>query len=257
MAYFSAYFDESFQEGSPVLAVSGYYASDVKWEWLARRWDEIVEREKVTAFHWSHLETFNGEFSRDKGWDEARRLSVQKELIPLIRMTIDCGICVAINVPEYEQYLLEKGRGGYETAYTYAVRMAVHLAAMEAQRLGFKERVAYLIERSTKKHKAELERAFRHVFADEEWAERLRLGSLTTDANRIDNVPLQPADVIAYETWKDAHNVLVENRKRPRRRSLLSLINARHLYGYVDGASLRRMEDEREYEVRYLHPDDY
>lgn len=256
MAYFSAYFDESYQDGSPVMAVAGYLAADEMWIEFAERWDEVVQREKVPAFHWSDLETFNDDFTREKGWDEARRLRVQKELIPIIKETVSCGICIGINVPEYEQYLNEVGGSGYETAYTYAVRMAVALTNTESIRNSWHERIAYLIERSIKKHETELNRAFRHVFEDDDLRERMQLGTLTTDANRIDNVPLQAADVVAYETWKDTHNELVNNRVRKRRGSFQNLIGVPHLYGYVNRESLRTIANEGEYSVRWLRADD-
>ncbi|HKR13531.1 MAG TPA: DUF3800 domain-containing protein [Pyrinomonadaceae bacterium] len=257
MAYFSAYFDESYQDNSPLMAVSGYLAADEMWLEFAERWEAVVKREAVPAFHWSDLETFNDDFTRDKGWDEARRLRVQKELIPIIKDTVSCGICIGINISEYNDYLREVGNPGYETPYTYAVRMAVALTRMESRRNGWHEPIAYLIERSIKKHKSELKRAFNQVFDDQEWAKDQQIANLTTDANRIENVPLQAADVVAYETWKDTHNQLVENRKRKRRGSFQNLIGVPHLYGYVDRESLRRLADEREYAVRWLRSDDY
>lgn len=261
MAYFSAYFDESYQEGSLVLAVSGYLATDERWIEFAERWDEARERLKAPMIHWSHLETFQEDFARDKGWDEARRLELQKELIPIIKETISCGICIAINVPEYDKHLQQMDKPEYETAYVYAVRVAIALTAHESKRNGWMEPVAYLIERSIAKHKKQLRKAFSYVFESDlanNPANKNRLESLTTDANRIDNVPLQAADVVAYETWKDAHNVLVENCKRRRRGSLLNLIGAPHLYGNVDGEALKLMSSAQpEFSVRYLMPDDY
>jgi hypothetical protein len=257
MVYFSAYFDESYRDDSPILAVSGYLAADDAWQEFAERWSDVVEREGVPAFHWSDLETFNDDFTRDKGWEEARRLRVQKELIPIIKETVSCGICIGVNIPDYHSYLEEVNSVDYETAYTYAVRMAVALTRMESRRNNWHEPIAYLIERSIKKHKSELKRAFNEVFDDAEWAEKQQIASLTTDANRIDNVPLQAADVVAYETWKDTHNQLIENRKRRRRGSFQSLIGVPHLYGYVDREALRKLATDREYTVRWLRTDDY
>jgi hypothetical protein len=258
MAYFSAYFDESTGPGSPLVAVSGYIAEDEKWDEFAERWDEVVQRERVSAIHWTELETFHGEFTRDRGWDEARKLRVQKELIPIIKETIGFGVCITINVSDHDTHLQEIGRTAYETAYVYAVRMAIALTAHESKRRGWMESTAYLIERSNERHKKELRKAFSYVFDESDLAtnpaNKNRLGSLTTDANRIANVPLQAADVIAYETWKDADPKEKVRRRGRRRASFKSLLEVPHLYTHLNALALNKMASDRELEAGFLMP---
>lgn len=258
MDYFSAYFDESTRSGSPFVAVSGYLATNEKWLEFAELWDAVVQRENVKAIHWTDLETFNGEFTRNKGWDEARKLRVQKDLIRIIKETIRFGVCITINLSDYDAHLREIGSSKYETAYVYAVRMAIALTALESRRIGWTGLTDYLIEQSTERHKKELEKAFHYVFDKESDlannpANKCRLGNLNTVANRIDNVPLQAADVIAYETWKDADPKEYAHRKGRRRASFKSLLGISHIYTHLDIHSFNKMASDRELTVGYLN----
>jgi hypothetical protein len=133
--------------------------------------------------------------------------------------------------------------------------MAIALTAVESKRNGWMEPTAYLIERSIEKHKRELRKAFSYVFEKDletNPANKNRLGSLTVDADRINNVPLQAADIIAYETWKDADPKECAHRKGKRRASFKSLIEAPHLYTHLNARSLNKMASDRALEVGFL-----
>src|ERR1044071_6141048 len=75
MSHFAAYFDESGTHGSPILTLAGYIGTIEQWAEFSREWDELLRHEGLTHFHMSKFEARRGEF---EGWDNERRLRVQK-----------------------------------------------------------------------------------------------------------------------------------------------------------------------------------
>lgn len=220
MASFAAYFDESGTHGSPVLALACCIATVEQWVEFSREWDEVLKQEGLTHFHMSKFEARQGEF---KGWDNARRLRVQKRLLGIIARRVNVGMFCAVNLAAYDEFVTDRWRANYGSPYHFCVKICLSFIAMWAQHYQRKEPLAYIIEQGAG-YNNEINRQFCAVSANEKMRNFFRLGSLTFDDKKR-ALPLQAADLLTYEIWKDAVNNFVTDpdNKRPERKSLLYL----------------------------------
>jgi len=242
MAHFAAYFDESGTHGSPILTLAGYIATVEQWAHFAREWDEILKQESLTHFHMSKFEARQGEF---RGWDNDRRLGVQKRLIGIIKRRVNIGIFCAVNLAAYDEMVTEWRRKPFGSPYNFCVKMCLSIISFWAQEYEREEPIAYVIEHGAG-YNHEIDKSFSAVFAREEMRKFFRLGSLTF-ADKKQALPLQAADLLAYEVWKDSSNeFLNENdQKRPQRKSFVSLLEKLHRGSYWGRDEFLR-ERERE-----------
>jgi len=226
MASFVAYFDESgTHDGSPILTLAGYIADISQWVEFAREWNEILKQGGLTHFHMSKFEARQGEF---RGWDNERRLLIQRGLIGIIKRRVNIGVFCAVNLAAYDEFITEWRRDNFGSPYNFCLKMCLSQVTFWAQRFERKEPIAYIIEHGAG-YNHEINKSFRETFANEKMRKFFRLGSLTFDDKKR-ALPLQAADILAYEVWKDAYNkfVIEPKDKRPERKSFLSLREKLH-----------------------------
>jgi hypothetical protein len=249
MANFAAYFDESGTHDSPILALACYIATVEQWAHFLREWDEILKQESLTHFHMSKFEARRGEFA---GWDNERRLRVQKRLISIIKRRVNVGIFCAVNLAAYDEFITEWRREGFGSPYNFCVKLCLSLISFWAQKYERKEPIAFVIEHGAG-YNGELTASFNGIFANEQMRQYLRLGSLTFVDKKM-ALPLQAADLLAYEVWKDSSNKFLADadKKRPERKSFRSLREIIH-QGTYWGRDEFQQEREREntnFEIR-------
>jgi hypothetical protein len=250
MASFAAYFDESGTHGdSRILTLAGYVAKVEQWVEFSREWDELLKQENLTHFHMSKFEARQGEFA---GWDNERRLRVQQRLIGIIKRRVNFGIFCAVNLVDYEETMTEWGRDAFGSPYSFCVKLCLAFVSLISQKYNRTEPIAYFIEHGAG-YNHEISESVRATFANGTMRNLLRLGSLTFIDKKA-ALPIQAADLLAYEVWKDASNRFVtnEDKKRPERKSFRSLREILHQGSYWDREELLR-ENAREqtnFEVR-------
>jgi hypothetical protein len=86
---------------------------------------------------------------------------------------------------------------------------------------------------------AALLEAFNHLMDDETFKYRTRFTSITSE-NWQDCVPLQAADLIAYENFKESERLLDG---RPRRKSLEILLDLESISGRAKGFNLASIQE--------------
>jgi hypothetical protein len=231
MASFAAYFDESGTHGSPILALACYITEVGQWAEFSREWDEVLKQERLTHFHMSKFEARRGEFT---GWDKDRCIRVQKRLIGIIKRRVNVGIFCAVNIADYEETITEWRRKTFGSPYNFCVKLCLGFISIWAQHFNRTEPIAYIIEHGAG-YNHEINRSFSEIFANEAMRKYLRLGTLTF-ADKKAALPLQAADLFAYEVWKDTTNRFVTdaNKRRPERKSFESLRERVHRGTYWD-----------------------
>lgn len=229
MASFAAFFDESGTHGSPVLALAGYLATVEQWTEFSREWGEALNQESLTHFHMSKFEARRGEFT---GWDKERRLRLQKRLIGIIKRRVNVGIFCALNLRDYEETMTEWRKAHFGSPYNFCVKLCLGFTSLWAQKYKRTEPITFVIERGAG-YNSEINNSFNGIFADETLRKLFRLGSLTF-VDKKAALPLQAADLFAYEVWKDATNrfVIDAGKKRPERKSFRSLRETVHQGSY-------------------------
>jgi hypothetical protein len=184
--------DESGVHGdSPVVAVGAYIARPRQWQEWTKRWN--VAKRPIKVFHAVDCQNLAGEF---KGWDKTRRDELVIRCLPVIAHSDFFGVVVGIQMLEFEQVM--KGRDDlrplFGTPYTACFQWAVQIIMNAALGADSRERIGFVHELNDYRHEA-LE-AFN-------WVKKHGnpLGTIIglQFADKKDYLPLQAADVLAYE----------------------------------------------------------
>jgi hypothetical protein len=208
---FKMYVDESgTHAGSPIVTVAGYVARPRVWEKFTRRWN--ARKGTVKVYHAVDCANSRGEFG---GWDSARRNAFVARLLPTIAECGLRGMAVGIDIRAYEAAMdphpdLRKIMGNpYTSCFQWALQGVVDIIQEKRNT----ERLDIIHEQNS--FRADVETTFRYV--EEGRANRqgpMNLGFGTKESD----VPLQAADVLAYEANKRLRDL-----SKPERRAFTAL----------------------------------
>lgn len=206
VAVLKVFMDESnTHDGASCIAVSAYMARPKTWRAWAKDWNRV--KKPIKIFHSVDCANFRGEF---EGWDKNRRDPYVAGLLPVIANHPIAGLVVAIQMDDLRAAL--KGREHlmdlFATPYGACFHWAIATIMQLAVERGNRERIAFVHE--TNGYKREAFEAF-------EWVKGhfSRGGTQMTLAfgDKADYVPLQAADVLAYEGAKFLKEPTKESRK--------------------------------------------
>jgi hypothetical protein len=205
------YMDESgVHDGSPVVTVGAYFGRPKQWETFTKRWN--AKKRPIKVYHATDAQNLRGEF---KGWDNADRDKLVAGLLPVIPASGIAGIVIGIQMDQFsaEMKIHPDLRKMFGSPYTACFQWTVQ-RTLELQRgVKNRERLAFFHERND--YETEATDSF-------EWVKKngnakdiemsLKFGT------KQDYVPLQAADVLAYEG-----NRRLRDPDRPERKSFKAL----------------------------------
>jgi|GEM_PF-1023925 len=212
-----AFIDESgTHDDSPVLTVAAYLGRQKEWRSWTKKWNKA--KRPVKVFHATDAQNYCGEF---KGWDETKLNNFVKGLLPVIAESDIPGIAIGIHMDAFREAtkgredLLEIFGTPYGACFQWLVQTILYLQA----RAESTEKIAFYHE--VNQYKAEALAAFDHLktYANPQ-------GSILslTFGGKDDYVPLQAADILAYEA-----NKRLREPSRPERRAWTALAPSKKL----------------------------
>jgi len=196
MAFYSAYFDESTGNNSPILVVAGFLSTDAQWMLFEKEWREVLAEFQLSAFHMQHFATRKKEF---QNMDEHTRKALLGKLLNIINQRAKLGFAAVVHTQLFEDVF--KGRDRTEIGSPYRLCCtACFLEVGEWAKKNYQiEPVAYFFDAGNP-HSNEVSLGFKESTDNPNNAE-LRLGSITFEDDKV-LVPLQAADIAVYEIWK-------------------------------------------------------
>ena len=213
------YFDESgTHAGSKSLAIGGFVGPEKKWRRFEREWSQELRSEGLLYTHMSELESCRGLFA---SWDKTRARNFQVRLLDIIRAHATWGVSCTVMLNDYNQLVLSDP----DKELSKKVGTPYGICTVGC--------VALSVEWVKKKHPAE---AIQFIFESgmprtevTEWFARQKLRSPQLAgiafSEKSQTLPLQAADIHAYEAWKHTENQYASgNPLRDVRRSLHALI---------------------------------
>jgi hypothetical protein len=184
--------DESgVHDGSPVLTVAAYIGRPRQWQNWTKRWN--VGKRPIKVFHAVDCQKLVGEF---KGWTDTQRDDLVIRCLPVIAETDFPGVVVGIQMHEFEKAM--KGRDDlrplFGTPYTACFQWVVQIIMNFAIGASSRERIGFVHELNDYRQEA---------LESFNWIKRNGnpLGTIIglQFADKKDYVPLQAADILAYE----------------------------------------------------------
>jgi Protein of unknown function (DUF3800) len=226
--------DSGSHAGAPAFALAFYAATERRWRKFEREWKAVLKREHLTRFRMSECEAWREEFRQHP---PAHWVSVKIELAEIINRYIMVGVGAAYDRDAYRRIVppalnrLADHSGDprimiWENPYVMAFNALVgYVRDRVSPMLRPKERIACVFDRQhgvagvARDHYTRQVR-FRNAVAlfDEEPFFR----------SSIVIVPLQAADMLAYEVMKD-----FVNREARDERKLLTLLKSRNRVGVL------------------------
>ncbi len=205
-----AYFDYSEKEdsGRGFASVGGYAALVPEWEAFTSRWVEIVLRpNQISAFHMADCENGFGEFS-GPDWPKERRHALIKTAIGIVCDHVAYGLVQSVvleDIPAIQEIArLQEKPAHFENAYTIVAPEIFAFLYEDLDRVpGFQDQpVALYFDRETKGAGLLTDCFNEHIM---EHGQQARFTSITV-ADRVTCIPLQAADIAAYEATKHLYN---------------------------------------------------
>jgi len=199
IAVLNVYMDESgTHDDSPVVTVAAYIGRPRQWRDWTKEWN--AAKKPIKVFHASKAANLVGEFN---GWTEAERDDLVKRILPVIPKHKFAGVVVGIRMKAFEEAMKPHPelREMFGTPYTACFHWTVKKIMNLMEETHNNERIAFFHE--VNDYQGEASSAFE--FIKRQRKTHISIMSLTF-GGKNDFVPLQAADILAYEGNKKLRN---------------------------------------------------
>ncbi len=226
--------------------LGGFFSSSITWGNVEKKWRAINEKHKVPRFHAAHL---NGKTHEYEGWDDTKKIAYSKELLSVVheegkRMyAVTCGMFA----DEYRNIISEEGRRKMGSPYLACFNSCVTRVARMMDEPGAgntlpEDKFAVLIDPD--EGYLEAVESFYRMKENPTFLHRARLATCAP-LKMEECVAMQPADLIAYETFKRLH---AQRKRKAEIRYVLKALMKENIVNesYIGAATLRRMKDQIE-----------
>jgi hypothetical protein len=200
------YMDETgIHAGVPIAAVSAYVAKPATWRAWTKKWN--VAKAPIKVFHSTDCANCRGEFA---SWTREQRDAFVAKLLPTLPAHKLFGMVIAIQMDDFKKALdgrkelLDLIGQPYTCCFQWSVMTLLELAT----RHGKGERMKFIHE--VNDFKGEAARTFDYVNQNHN-PKGITLSFAS--GTKSENVPLQAADILAYEGGK----FLQDPEDKPRR----------------------------------------
>ncbi|OGW49863.1 MAG: hypothetical protein A2V62_04295 [Nitrospirae bacterium RBG_19FT_COMBO_58_9] len=224
MAMFTVYCDDSgTDENTRVAVVAGYLSNVAQWEIFNKEWTNVLEKFGVNGMRRTDLENFRGDFEK---WCPARRTALLQQLQPIINRRTKMAVGTMVIKEDFEKLIpvgIREKTGGVYGFLAYTCLVGISQWCNRPSRR-HSQPINWVFEAGTTGH-GQVDKMFRATYANEKLRHATHLGGWSFRGK--ETVPLQSADLMAYECFKLIENQVVdEGKKRPVRISMTKLVGA-------------------------------
>lgn len=223
MAMFTAYLDESFGKAD-AYSVAGYVATVEQWAEFVREWREFCSDEGIEYLHKRELEHCQGQFKKwqalPKDEQDKNKMRVNKRACNIILRRANAGFGASVKKSEW--LALDKDRIADvlgTSFYAAGVKSCMQLIVGWAQDFNKHGEIDYVFD-SGAEGAPELTRLLQAIESTTELRDFYRLGSWSFARKKPQNgklnnsvIPLQAADMLAYETYRHMDNKVLDGGK--------------------------------------------
>jgi hypothetical protein len=223
--------------------VGGFFGDQRTWEKVERRWKSRNDRKGIARFHAAHLNAGTWEYD---GWTKRQRKNYSRGMLQVLKDQrkhlhgVSCGLFV----DEYRRIISPEGQIKMGHPYLVCFKTVVAVIAKEMDEAGYppEDRFAVILDRGD--FEMDAVRTFYSMKDSPRFKYRHRLESCTPGATET-FIGLQPADFVAYETFR-----LMNGRRKGNtemRKALAAMLGTTGFLGYQFGEkSLKGIKDDVE-----------
>jgi len=243
---FALYCDDSGTHAqSPIAVAAGFVAPMLQWEHFRKDWKAADAAERFGVFHMADFVAHQKQFALPEWRDERKRDRTLRRLINIITTRSHLGFFAAVEKSGYDdevpQALREKLKLG-NNHYTFAVRMCMAKVLKWRTKYGHKEPIKFVFDQMSK-GKGEINAVFEEALREGD--EQALLHGISRDPgwsfeSKGTTLPLQAADILAWETLHYMQKVYLPDVKETIRKSYSALIKISDR-GYHNRETLRKL----------------
>jgi hypothetical protein len=227
-----AYFDESGTDAaSPVMCIAGYLFKAEQARHLEREWAEVLSEFGVDHFHAVDCAHGVRQFKR---LSPAQRNELLTRLIGIIKRRMEIGIAVSVSETDFGKCVPPRWiRGG---PYVICAAQVLSGVVGWADKRNFSGKISYYFEKGHR-HRGLTNNTINQLLTSATGYDGLRYETHDFGEKRS-MMPLQAADILAYEWIKELKRLNCPPIKRSMRKSLESLLDQTHVSQHFDAKTL-------------------
>ncbi|MCA9454688.1 MAG: DUF3800 domain-containing protein [Nitrospiraceae bacterium] len=190
----TAYLDDSGHKddaSAPIFSVGGVVAPKEAWSQFEMEWGEVLKSFQVKQAHMKHFAHKRGEF---EGWSEDKRRAFLGQLMKIMDVYVNFYVGAVLPVEDFKNLPAQK-RNELNDPYFACFQVSIHGVGIYVEAHFPDEKVDIVFDRRAKSKGLGGELFDRCIECLEVGN---RLGTLTFGTN-LDFLPLQAADLVAYE----------------------------------------------------------
>lgn len=222
---FTCYLDESGDAKDPklhVMAMGGLIGAADAWSTFAKDWQALLDAEQIHVFHMTDCEGKRGEFA---GWTSERRDNFLRTIMQYLTSLPVAFVGLTVHTGEMAPIRKRFGKGS--AAYYYLFQLLVDRTAGVITTIPPGPVVMDVVAAEHPDFSGWLRSGYENLRRT--ITSGNRLGSLTVESPK-NVLPLQAADLVAYETFKNRTNQLIHGKScRPRWQMLEFGKTGRHM----------------------------
>jgi hypothetical protein len=221
MSMFTIYCDDSgTDKESRVASVAGYIGKVGKWEDFQKEWKKALKEFGIKEMRRTDLETWHNEFET---WGPPLRNKFLQRIQPIIRDNISFPIGCAVIKEDFERLVPADVKAKFGGVYGWCVHDCLVAMRVWYDGKGYRNPVRWVFEAGTIGH-GQVDAMFEHLYKNPITRDKYHIKGWSFEGKSV--VPLQAADVLAYEMVKQVTNQILDKGKRSVRFSLKELVHA-------------------------------
>lgn len=227
----TVYLDESgVHRDSKAVTLAGFVSTPDRWVSFEREWREALDDYGLPSFHMVDFAAGRGPYSH---WQNAQHRIRFGRLLEIIKAHVMYGVGIGVPTEPYHRLFSPEAKAHVGGPYGFAASVAFLEFSYQLPEVVEDPWLAYVFE-SGQPGIDQIAKSFQYNEQVPEQKADLRLLSLAFQ-NKLDFVPLQAADILAYELFRHlpAQLGLVERPEVPRR-NLQLLSDIPHHWAYVN-----------------------
>jgi hypothetical protein len=228
------YIDES--ANNKIFTLACILTTPAKWGDLERKWKAVLRetnkslrkqrRPQISRYHATDCAACKREFA---GWIIPEQIALTKKLIAIIKygMTTVMAFSMPLDdfVAVYPEYSQDPKRGMHGLLLKFMMGQFLHDIRAQVGNNLKPFKIALIHDRS--EYDGDMLTAFNQMKNDDTFEGRDHFTTIAP-MGWEDCIPLQAADLVAYETFRDSGNLATA---KPRRKSMESLLEPNTLFG--------------------------
>jgi hypothetical protein len=210
MPMLTVYCDDSGTDvDSRAAAVAGYISNVAQWALFKKEWQRVLDEFGVDQMHRAELETWNGEFKEVNGWNPKRRRAFLRKLQPIIRRRTKVAIGAAVIKKDFEEVMPQHLKEMYGGVYGWCAQCCIVQARVwcEKPQRQYSDPIDWIFEAGTI-GQGQVNKMFESLYKNRSDRKAFHIGGWGFKGKNV--IPLQAADVIAYEVFKQTENQIID-----------------------------------------------